>query len=195
MLIPQWVKHAGLANSQVGWLTALFVVGSIGGVVVVHPLLSGVLQRRYGYLSVWAAFCIGLIAITASHAVGALGAALIATGAFGACLSMTGIDRRVIAIPPSVRIRVASATLLTGQLTSMSSFAFYGASYAWSNVGGRYGLYVGLACAAALAVRLAREPWWLLKQNDAEEDIETFYIRRYPKLFEENKHVRDHTVV
>jgi ENTS family enterobactin (siderophore) exporter len=189
----------------------MFVVGSIGGVVVVHPLLCGVLQRRYGYLSVWAAFCIGSVAITISQTVGTLGAALVATGAFGTCLSMTGIDRRVLAIPPSVRVRVASATLLTGQLTSMLSFAFYGALYGtfhgtlhgasyggsntWRDVGGPYGWYVGLACIAALAAYLAREPWRMLNPNDADDDIETFYMRRYPDLFDESQRVRGHTAV
>ncbi|AJP58357.1 hypothetical protein UC34_18110 [Pandoraea vervacti] len=89
----------------------------------------------------------------------------------------------------------------------MLSFAFYGtfhgtlhgASYAWSNtwrdVGGPYGWYVGLACIAALAAYFAREPWRLLNPNDAHDDIETFYMRRYPDLFDESRRVRGHTVV
>ncbi|AKM29645.1 hypothetical protein AB870_05145 [Pandoraea faecigallinarum] len=195
ILIPQLVRCTGLDDSQVGWLVSMFVAGSIGGVVLVHPLLSGVLRRRPGYLSVWVALCASLVTASASSAVVALGAALMAAGIFGACLSMTGVDRRVMAMPSSVRIRVASATLLTGQFASLLSFAFYGASSVAGTEGGQYGWYVGVACTAALAAGVSREPWRLLTQRDARDEVETFYLRRYPDLFGDDLRRRPSAVI
>ncbi|VVE45863.1 transport protein [Pandoraea horticolens] len=71
---------------------------------------------------IWTALGISFAVATVADTTVVLGASLMSVGAFGACLSMNGIDRRVIAMPPSVRVRVASATLLTTQMASMLSF-------------------------------------------------------------------------
>ncbi|OJY22811.1 MAG: hypothetical protein BGP02_18700 [Pandoraea sp. 64-18] len=190
MLIPQLVQHATLPDAQVGWLIAAFVVGSIAGVVVFHPILSGALQHRLGYIAIWAALAASLAVATAVDSVAALGGCLMSAGVFGACLSMNGIDRRVIAMPSSVRVRVASATLLAGQMASMLSFTLYGAANALGNMSGGWWLYGGLVCIAGLASCLAREPWKLLSENDAGDGVERFYTSRYPDAFGESAPVR-----
>ncbi|VVE22250.1 transport protein [Pandoraea communis] len=185
MLIPQLVQQAALPASQAGWLIAIFVVGSIAGVVIFHPVLSGVLRRRLGYVVIWAALGISLAVATVADTIVLLGASLMSAGVFGACLSMNGIDRRVIAMPSFVRIRVASATLLTTQMASMLSFSLYGITYSADTLDGRWWLYGGLVVIAALSSCLASEPWRLLAENDAGDAVETFYTDRYPEAFDE----------
>lgn len=190
LLIPQLVRQAALPESQAGWLIGVFVVGSIAGVVIFHPILSRALQRRLGYVAVWAALGISLVAATAADTAVVLGMCLMSTGIFGACLSMNGIDRRVIAMPSSVRIRVASATLLTTQMASMLFFTLYGVSYAADTLDGRWWLFGGLVCIAALSSCLASEPWQLLGEKGSGEHAERFYTDRYPEAFDDAEQVR-----
>lgn len=190
LLIPQLMRQAALPASQVGWLIGGFVIGSMAGVVIFHPILSRTLQRRLGYVAIWAALGISLAVATVADTAVLLGTGLIATGIFGACLSMNGIDRRVIAMPSSVRIRVASATLLTTQVASMLSFALYGVSYDADTMDGRWGLYGGLVGIAALSACLASEPWRLLGETGSGEGVERFYTDRYPEAFDDAEQVR-----
>lgn len=185
MLIPQLVQRAALPESQVGWLIAAFVVGSIAGVVVFHPMLSGALQRRLGYIATWAALATSLSVATVADTPIVLGGGLMSAGVLGACLSMNGIDRRIVAMPSFVRIRVAGATLLTTQMASMLSFALYGVTYGADISGSRWWLYGGLVAIAALSSCLASEPWKLLAENDTGDCVETFYTDRYPEAFDE----------
>ncbi|WP_287496585.1 hypothetical protein [Pandoraea sp. CB10b_02] len=184
VLIPQLVRQARLPESQAGWLIAAFVIGSVAGVAILHPMLAGAFGRRPGYVAGWAALGVSLAMATVADTTVWLGASLMSAGAIGACLSMNGIDRRVIALPSRVRVRVAGATLLTTQLAGMLSFALYGISYASHTMEGRWWLYGGLVSIAVLSSCLASEPWRLLGVKDAEGSVEKFYSDRYPAAFD-----------
>ncbi|WP_141118816.1 hypothetical protein [Pandoraea sp. PE-S2R-1] len=104
----------------------------------------------------------------------------------------------MIAMPPSVRIRVAGATLLSAQLASMLSFALYGAAFAGDQVSESLSwlwcLYASVVAIAAMVAFVMREPWALLKEETAEGRAALFYTDKYPEVFAEGASVsRDAT--
>ncbi|WP_140413311.1 MFS transporter [Pandoraea sp. PE-S2T-3] len=198
MLIPQLTRWASLPESQVGWLIAAFVIGSIAGVAILHPRISRLLNHRFGYVLTWLGLGVCLAVTCAARSAIGLAAGLALAGAVGACLAMTGVDRRMIAMPPSVRIRVAGATLLSAQLASMLSFALYGAAFAGDQVSESLSwlwcLYASVVAIAAMVAFVMREPWALLKEETAEGRAALFYTDKYPEVFAEGASVsRDAT--
>ncbi|MGC7411557.1 hypothetical protein ACPWR0_17265 [Pandoraea pneumonica] len=183
LLIPRMVRDAALQNSSVGWLVAAFTIGSMLGVGWLHPLLTKQLHRRWGFVLMWLGTAVSLTASAIADNAIVYFVSLTISGALGACLAMVGIDRRTLAMPRNVRVRVAGASLLAGQLASSLSFAVYGLALSSVVPNALWTLYAGLAVVVVVLASSTNEPWMMLSEQTTDDCVEGFYVCRYPGAF------------
>jgi ENTS family enterobactin (siderophore) exporter len=179
MLVPALIHTHGLAEGSVGLFNAVFAGGAVAGVFFLSPLISKKENQRNKYLGCWALLTFALCAATPADEIWLLGTCLFFAGAASACITMVGMDKRLMSIPSGVRVRLMASTLVISQLGSSVSFMMTGAIMSRSGATSLMWLYLGVFLIIVMYSVRSKKIWHFL-EDDAESEL--YYARNHPKL-------------
>jgi ENTS family enterobactin (siderophore) exporter len=179
MLVPALIHTHGLAEGSVGLFNAVFAGGAVAGVFFLSPLISKKENQRNKYLGCWALLTFALCAATPADEIWLLGTCLFFAGAASACITMVGMDKRLMSIPSGVRVRLMASTLVISQLGSSVSFMMTGAIMSRSGATSLMWLYLGVFLIIVMYSVRSKKIWHFL-EDDAESEL--YYAKNHPKL-------------
>jgi ENTS family enterobactin (siderophore) exporter len=179
MLVPALIHTHGLAEGSVGLFNAVFAGGAVAGVFFLSPLISKKENQRNKYLGCWALLTFALCAATPADEIWLLGTCLFFAGAASACITMVGMDKRLMSIPSGVRVRLMASTLVIIQLGSSVSFMMTGAIMSRSGATSLMWLYLGVFLIIVMYSVRSKKIWHFL-EDDAESEL--YYAKNHPKL-------------
>jgi len=179
MLIPTLIHTRNLAEGSAGLLNAVFASGAIAGLLILSPIIAKRHNQRKKYLGCWSLLTFSLCATTQSDEVWLLIPWLFFAGAASACITLIGMDKRVVSIPSGARVRLMASTLVISQLGSSVSFVMTGAIMSKFGTASLVWLYLGVFAVIFLYSMRSKEVWQFL-ENDAE--VELYYQNKHPKL-------------
>lgn len=179
MLVPALIHTHGLAEGSVGLFNAVFAGGAVAGVFFLSPLISKKENQRNKYLGCWALLTFALCAATPADEIWLLGTCLFFAGAASACITMVGMDKRLMSIPSGVRVRLMASTLVISQLGSSVSFMMTGAIMSRSGATSLMWLYLGVFLIIVMYSMRSKKIWHFL-EDDAESEL--YYAKNHPKL-------------
>ncbi len=179
LLVPSIVHAYGLGEEQVGLLGSTFAAGAVTGLVVLSPLIAGRNKQQKKFASLWALLTFALVASAYSTTIWQLLPSLFVVGAASACLSLIGLDKRTLAVPPAVRIRLTAATLVVGQLANAMSYLIVGATLSRFDFHGLVVMYVVVFFIALICIGLSTVVWRFLEDSG---DSELYYRNNHPTV-------------
>ncbi|MGP6419698.1 MFS transporter [Pseudomonas putida] len=179
MLVPTLIHTRNLAEGSAGLLNAVFASGAIAGLLILSPIIAKRQNQRKKYLGCWSLLTFSLCATTQSDEVWLLIPWLFFAGAASACITLIGMDKRVVSIPSGARVRLMASTLVISQLGSSVSFVMTGAIMSKFGTASLVWLYLGVFAVIVLYSMRSKEVWQFL-ENDAE--VELYYQNKHPKL-------------
>jgi len=179
MLVPTLIHTRNLAEGSAGLLNAVFASGAIAGLLILSPIIAKRQNQRKKYLGCWSLLTFSLCATTQSDEVWLLIPWLFFAGAASACITLIGMDKRVMSIPSGARVRLMASTLVISQLGSSVSFVITGAIMSKFGTASLVWLYLGVFAVIVLYSMRSKEVWQFL-ENDAE--VELYYQNKHPKL-------------
>ncbi|WP_349305992.1 MFS transporter [Pseudomonas fluorescens] len=179
MLVPTLIHTHGLAEGSVGLFNAVFAGGAVAGLLFLSPLISKRQHQRNKYLGCWALLTFALCAAAQADEIWQLSACLFFAGAASACITMVGMDKRVMSIPSGVRVRLMASTLVISQLGSSVSFMMTGAIMSRSGATSLMWLYLGVFLIIVMYSMRSKRIWHFL-EDDAESEL--YYAKNHPKL-------------
>lgn len=177
MVIPAIIEDKSLPESSAGLLNSAFAFGAIAGV-----FLSGrslVMRGRQAFIALWFALFIALSSLTLISDTAFLVVALMMSGALISILSLVGVDRQALSIPPRGRVRLGAATLMIGQLSSSIAFFIFGTLTYYFGLTSLCLLYAGIFLGVVVFALMEKSLWQFLEDS---HDAESFYERFYPEL-------------
>jgi ENTS family enterobactin (siderophore) exporter len=179
MLVPALIHTRGLAEGSVGLFNAVFAGGAVAGLFFLSPLITKKENQRDKYLGCWALLTFALCAATQADGIWQLSTCLFFAGAASACITMVGMDKRVMSIPSGVRVRLMASTLVISQLGSSVSFMMTGAIMSRSGATSLMWLYLGVFLIIVMYSVRSKKIWHFL-EDDAESEL--YYAKNHPKL-------------
>ncbi|RON96421.1 MFS transporter [Pseudomonas fluorescens] len=179
MLVPALIHTHGLAEGSVGLFNAVFAGGAVAGVFFLSPQITKKQNQRNKYVGCWALLTFALCAATQADEIWQLSTCLFFAGAASACITMVGMDKRVMSIPSGVRVRLMASTLVISQLGSSVSFMMTGAIMSRSGATSLMWLYLGVFLVIVIYSMRSKKIWHFL-DDDAESEL--YYAKNHPKL-------------
>ncbi|MFI8221698.1 MFS transporter [Pseudomonas sp. NPDC085632] len=179
MLVPALIHTRGLAEGSVGLFNAVFAAGAVAGLFFLSPLITKKQNQRNKYLGCWALLTFALCAATQTDEIWQLSTCLFFVGAASACITMVGMDKRVMSIPSGVRVRLMASTLVISQLGGSVSFMMTGAIMSRSGATSLMWLYLGVFLVIVIYSMRSKKIWHFL-EDDAESEL--YYAKNHPKL-------------
>jgi len=179
MLVPKQIQAHALAEGSVGLFNALFAAGAVAGLFFVSPRVARGQHPRRHYLALWALLTVSLCACALSVEIWQLAACLFVAGAASAVLSLVGLDKRTVSVPPGVRIRLTSATLVATQLANSAAYLLMGVVASRWDAVGLVSVYVTVFVVMLLYALRSRPIWGFLRRTAI---AERYYPEHYPHL-------------
>jgi ENTS family enterobactin (siderophore) exporter len=179
MLIPTLIHGQNMDESDMGVFNSLFAAGSVAGIFFLSPLISKKENQRTKYILLWALLTLALAACSYLTEFWQLAPWLFVAGGASGCLSLVGMDKRVLTVPSGVRIRLTAATLVIGQLANTTSYLVTGAIISHFGTRGLPWLYLAVFGLLVTTAMLSKFIWHFLEDSG---DAEVYYKREQPEL-------------